>query len=87
MVRFYFNPFVLFCLVYGVWVYRNKNLRFKIYITIIFSVAFVCVCETWSLAVRKEHTLVMFEDWGAEVQEAGENYIMVSLLICILLQG
>ena len=49
-------------------------------------------CETWSLTLREERRLRVFENrvlrrvFGPkrdEVTENGENYIMRSLMICI----
>ena len=48
-------------------------------------------CETWSLTLREEHRLRVFENrvlrriFGPKrdgVTEGGENYIMRSLMIC-----
>jgi hypothetical protein len=39
----------------------HKNLKIKIYKTIILSVV-LYGCETWYLALRKEHTLRVFEN-------------------------
>jgi len=48
-------------------------------------------CETWSLTLREERRLRVFENWvlrrvfGSkrdEVTGNGENYIMRSLMIC-----
>jgi hypothetical protein len=64
----------------------SKNLKIKIYRTIILSVV-LYVCETWSLTVREECRLRVFEKrvlrkiFGAEAQGNGENYIMRSLMI------
>jgi len=49
-------------------------------------------CETWSLTVREERRLRVFENWVLrrifgpkrdEVKGNGENYIRRSLMICI----
>ena len=39
----------------------SKNLKFKIYRTIILSVV-LYVCETWSLTLREENRLRVFEN-------------------------
>jgi hypothetical protein len=39
----------------------SRNLKIKIYKTIILPVVF-CGCETWSLALREEHKLRVFEN-------------------------
>jgi hypothetical protein len=39
----------------------SRNVRVKIYKTIILPVV-LYVCKTWSLILRKEHTLRVFED-------------------------
>jgi hypothetical protein len=66
-----------------------KNLKIKIYRTIILPV--VCGCETWSLILREERRLRVFEYrvlrriFGPkrdEVRRSGENYVMRSLMIC-----
>ena len=59
----------------------------KTYETIILSVV-LYGCETWSLTLREEHRLMVFENkvdtkediWGQEtkLQENGESYIMLS---------
>ena len=38
----------------------SKNIKIKIYKTIIFLV--LCGCETWSLTLREEHRLRVFEN-------------------------
>jgi hypothetical protein len=68
-----------------------KNLKIKIYNIIIFPVA-LYGCETWSLTLRKEHRLSVFENrvlrgtFGhkreTRLQGSGENYITRSLMIC-----
>jgi hypothetical protein len=67
----------------------SRNLKIKIYRTIILPFVFYG-CETWSLTLRKEHRLEVFEKrelrriFGPkrdEVQESGENYVR-SLMIC-----
>ena len=67
-----------------------KHLKIKIYRTIILPVV-LYGCETWSLTLREEHRLRVFEKrvlrriFGSKrdgVQESGENYIMRSLMIC-----
>ena len=67
----------------------SRNLKIKIYRTVILPV--VCGCETWSLTLREERRLRVFEYrvlrriFGPkrdEVTRSGENYIMRSLMIC-----
>ena len=64
-----------------------QNLKIKTYRTIILP-AVLCGCETWSLTLREERRLRVFENgvlrrvFGptrGEVTENGENYIMRSL--------
>jgi len=66
----------------------SKNLKLKIYT---YNFAFCLVCETWSLTLREERRLRMFENRvprrifgpkGDEVTGNGENYLMTSLMIC-----
>ena len=68
----------------------SKNLKIKIYRTIILPVV-LYGCETWSLTLREEGRLRVFENrvlrrvFGPkrdEVTRNGENYIMRSLVIC-----
>jgi hypothetical protein len=68
----------------------SKNLKIKIYRNIILSVV-LYGCEAWSLILREEHRLRVFENWGLrrvfgsktdEVYGNGDNYIMRSLMIC-----
>ena len=67
----------------------SKKLKIKIYRTII--LPFVLGCETWSLTLREELRLRVFENrvlrrvFGPkrdEVTGNGENYIMKSSVIC-----
>ena len=67
-----------------------KNLKIEIYRTIILPVV-LYGCETWSLTLREEHRVMVFENrvlrriFGpkrGEVTGNGENYIMRSLMIC-----
>ena len=67
----------------------SKNIKIKIYRTIIFPVVSYG-CETWSLTLREEHRLRLFENrvlrrvFGPtrdEVTGSGENYIMRNLMI------
>ena len=67
-----------------------KKLKIKIYRTIILPVV-LSGCETWSLTLREERRLKVFENrvlrrvFGPkrdEVTGNGENYIMMSLVIC-----
>jgi hypothetical protein len=39
----------------------SKNIKIKIYITVILPVV-LCGCETWSLTLREEHRLRVFEN-------------------------
>jgi hypothetical protein len=68
----------------------SKNLKIKIYRTIIFPLVFYG-CEAWSLTLRDERRLKLFENrvlrgiFGPkrdEVTGNGENYTMKSLKIC-----
>ena len=67
----------------------SKNLKIKIYRTIILP-AVLYGCETWSLTLREERRLRVFENRVLrvfvpkrhEVTREGENYIMRSLAIC-----
>jgi hypothetical protein len=65
----------------------SKNLKIKIYRTIILPVV-LYGCETWSLTLREERRLRVFENMvlmqvfgrkRGEVTGNGENYIMRSL--------
>ena len=67
----------------------SKNLKNKIYRTIILSVVYGC--ETWSLTFKEEHRLRVFENsvmrriFGPRrdgVRGSREKYIMRSLMIC-----
>ena len=69
----------------------SKKLKIKIYRTIILPVA-LYGCENWSLTLRDERRLRLFENrvlrrvFGPKRDELtgnGENYIMGSLMICI----
>jgi hypothetical protein len=47
-------------------------------------------CETWSLTLREEHRLRVFENRVLKRifgQEDGENYIMKSFITCTPLQA
>ena len=68
----------------------SQNLKIKIYRTVIL-LAVLYGSETWSLTLREERRLRVFDSWvlrgifGAkwdEVTGSGENYIMRSLMIC-----
>ena len=68
----------------------SKKLKIKIYRTIILPVV-LYGCDTWSLTLRDEHRLRVFENmvlrrvFGPkrdEVTGNGENYVMRSLVIC-----
>jgi len=66
----------------------SKNLKIKVCRTIILRVLFRC--ETWSLTLREEHRLSVFENRvlrisglrGKKQQGSGGNYIMRRLKIC-----
>jgi hypothetical protein len=69
-----------------------KNVKVRIYKIIILPVI-LCGCETWSLIVREEHKLRVFENrvvrriFGPKrdgVTESGENCITRSFIICTL---
>ena len=71
----------------------HKNLQIKIYRTIILTVVLYGF-ETWSLTLREEHRLRVFENRGLrrilgpqrdEKTGSGENYIMRSLTIRLLM--
>jgi hypothetical protein len=73
----------------------SKNVKIRIYKTIIVPVV-LYGCETWSLTLREEHRLKVFENrvlrriFGLErdeVKENGENCITRSFVICTLLQA
>jgi len=68
----------------------SKNLKIRIYRTIILPVV-LFGCETWSLTLREERKLRVFENtmfrrvFGPkrdEITGNGEDYIMRSLVIC-----
>jgi len=68
----------------------SKNLKIKIYRTMIVPVV-LYGCETWSLTLREERRLRVFENrvlrrvFGTKrdvVTGGGENYIIRSLMIC-----
>jgi hypothetical protein len=40
----------------------SRNVKVKIYKTIILPVILLCVCGTWSLTLREEHRLRVFEN-------------------------
>jgi hypothetical protein len=73
----------------------SKNLKIRIYNTIILPVILYW-CEIWSLTVREEHRLRVFEKkvlrriFGPKRDEVsekgGENCIMRSFVICTLRQ-
>ena len=72
--------------------FLSKKLKIRIYRTIIFPV-FLYGCETWSLTLREERRLRVFENrvlrrvFGPkrdEVTGNGENYIMKSLSLSSL---
>jgi hypothetical protein len=68
-----------------------KKLKIKIYKTVIMPVV-LYGCETWSLTLREEHRLRVFENSvlkifldikGRKINH-GENYKMMSFTACIL---
>jgi hypothetical protein len=65
----------------------SKNIKIKIYRTIILP-AVLYGCETWSLTLRKERRLRVFENrvlrriFGPKRDQCGENYIVWSLMNC-----
>ena len=70
----------------------SKKLKVSTYKTIILPVVW-CGCETWSLTLREEHRLRVFENKylgrylglrKTKLQENGESYIMLSYMHCIL---
>jgi hypothetical protein len=69
----------------------QKNLKIKIYKTVILSVV-MYGCETWSLTLREEHRLRVFEnrvlrrilDLKGRKTGRGENCIMMNFITCIL---
>jgi hypothetical protein len=70
----------------------SKNLKIRIYKTIILPVV-LYGCETWSLTLREEHRLGVFENivlrriFGPKRDEVnGQNCIMKSFMICTLRQ-
>jgi hypothetical protein len=72
----------------------SKNLKIRIYKMIIFPVV-LYGCETWSLTLREEHRLRVFENRvlrrifgpkGDEVTGEWRNCIMRSFMICTLRQ-
>jgi hypothetical protein len=72
----------------------SKKLKIGIYKSIILPVV-LYGCETWSLTLREEHRLGVFENRllrrisgpkRDEVTENGENCIMKSFMICTLRQ-
>ena len=72
----------------------SKSIQIKIYRTIILPVV-LYGCETWSLTLREDRRLRVSENrvlrriFGPrrdKVTGNGENYIMMSLMICTALQ-
>jgi hypothetical protein len=71
----------------------SKNVKFSIYKTIILPVV-LYGCGTWSLTLREEHRLRVFENrvlrriFGQKMKwrEVGGNYIMRSFITCTLRQ-
>jgi hypothetical protein len=69
-----------------------QNLKIKIYKTVILSVV-LYGCETWSLTLREEHKLRVFEnrvlrggylDLKGRKTYRGENCIIINIIACIL---
>jgi len=70
--------------------FLSENIKIKIYRTIILTVV-LYGCETWSLTLREECRLRVFENGvlrrifepkREEVTGSGENCVMRSLMIC-----
>jgi hypothetical protein len=68
----------------------SKKLKIKIYRTVILTVV-LYGCGIWSLAVREEHRLRVFENtvlrriFGPQMEEdRGENCIMMNFAACIV---
>ena len=62
---------------------QSKNLKIKVYRTIILPVGLLNGCETWSPTLREERRVLMrvFGPKRDEVTGNGENYAL-SLVIC-----
>ena len=69
----------------------SKKLKVNTYKTIVLLVLYGC--ETWSLTLREEHRLRVFENKVLrkifrakrdEIKENGESYIILSYMFCIL---
>ena len=58
-------PAIIRCNIFGIPVCYPKNLKIKIYRSIILPVV-LYGCETWSPTLREERRLRMFESKGAE---------------------
>jgi hypothetical protein len=73
--------------------FLSRNIKIRIYKTIILPVV-LYACGTWSLILREEHRLRVFENrcWGEYLDQremkwqVRENYIMRSFITCTLLQ-
>jgi hypothetical protein len=72
----------------------SKNIKVRINKIIILPVL-LCGCETWSLTLREQHRLRVFENMmlrrifgakRAEVTGVGENYIMRNFITCTIHQ-
>jgi hypothetical protein len=68
----------------------SKNVRVRTYRNIILPVV-LYGCETWSLTIREEHKLRVFENrvlriFGMDLREGGESCITGSFIICTLRQ-
>ena len=69
-----------------------KIIKIEIYRTVILPVV-LHGYETWSVTLREEHRMTLFKKWdvrkipgteGEEGQVTGENYILGSLIDCIV---
>ena len=66
----------------------HKTIKIKIYRNIILPIV-LYGCKTWLLLLREEYTLKVFENTVLRIfgpkrmgNGSGENYIMISLMIC-----
>ena len=66
----------------------HKTIKIKIYRNIILPIV-LYGCKTWLLLLREEYTLKVFENMVLRIfgpkrmgNGSGENYIMISLMIC-----
>jgi hypothetical protein len=72
----------------------SKDVKIKIYRTVILPVA-LCECESWSLTLREEHRVRVFESRllrrilgpkRDKVREVGENCVIRCFITCTLRQ-